>query len=389
MTQSVTLDHQHRPDGSLESSTPSTAKISFGKRSAFTQELHQRVEAYFRDNHKKKRGNPAMYVKTIVIVAWIFGSWAFLLLTPQVLGLKLLGCVMMGLAIAAYPMNVFHDAAHGGYSNNATLNRWLSFGGDVMGISNYFWRIRHNKLHHIYTNIPGYDMEIHGDGFVRMAPSAEHLWHHQYQHIFIWLVYPIIPIYWALSEVHLFFTACTGSASYLDNPIPKPKPADVVVFVVSRLVGLGFFVGLPLSLGYPLWQVFLGLILIYMVYGLVAVQVFMLAHILEKADFPTVDENDRHLDEDWVLFQMRTTADFAHRNPIVTWYLGGLNYQVVHHLFTDICHIHYPDLADILADVSAKHGVTYRRYDTSWDAIVSSYRWLKLMGQRPDTALAQ
>lgn len=356
-------------------------KISFGKRSPFTQELHRRVDAYFQDNNLQKRDNQAMYGKTLIILGWIFSSWAFLLFSPPVLWVKLLGCVMMGLALGAYPMNIFHDATHGGYSDHAILNRILSIGADCMGISNYLWRIRHNKLHHIYTNIPGYDMEIHGDGFVRMAPSDQHLWYHQYQHLFIWLVYPIIPIYWFFSELKVFFDACTTGAHYLQNPIPKPKFTDILVFVFARTVGISFFIGLPLLLGYSFLEIFLGLTIIYMVYGFIAVQVFMLAHILEKVDFPTVDPQTRHFDEDWVLFQMRTTADFSHRNPIICWYLGGLNYQVVHHLFPDICHIHYPDMADILADVCDRYGVEYKRYDTLGDVVVSCYRWLKFMGQ--------
>jgi linoleoyl-CoA desaturase len=362
---------------------PPEQRITFGKRSNFTQALHNRVDEYFAKTAYPRKDSPSLYLKTVVIIAWILGGWAGLLLSPPILWVKLLGCAFMGLGLAAYAMNVFHDASHGSYSHNSTLNTVLSIGGDVMGISNYFWRIRHNRLHHIYTNIPGYDMEIYGDGFVRMVPTDPHLWHHRYQHLFIWLIYPIIPIYWFLSEIKLFVEACQGKGRYGDIAIPVPKSQDVLVFVGARLLGLAFFVGLPLAMGYSLLETIVGLIVIYMTYGLVAVQVFMLAHVLEKVDFPTVTKNDRRLDEDWYLFQIRTTADFAHRSPLVCWYLGGLNYQVIHHLFPDICHIHYPELADILEEVCAEHGVIYRRYTTTWDAIVSCYRWLKSMAQAP------
>lgn len=362
---------------------PPEQKITFGKRSNFTQALHNRVDHYFAKTAHSRKGSPAVYIKTIVILGWIFGGWAGLLLSPPLLWVKLIGCGFMGLGLAAYAMNVFHDASHGAYSENSTLNALLSLGGDVMGISSYFWRLRHNRLHHIYTNIPGYDREIHGDGLVRMVPSDPYYWHHRYQHLFIWFIYPIIPIYWFISEIKLFIEACQGKATYGDISIPTPRLQDILIFLGARLVGLTFFVGIPLLLGYSLLETIVGLILIYMTYGLVSVQVFMLAHVLEKVDFPTVSQNDRTLDEDWFLFQIRTTADFAHRNPLVCWYLGGLNYQVIHHLFPSICHIHYPNLADILDEVCAEHGIIYRRYNTTEDAIVSCYRWLKSMSQNP------
>ncbi|MFZ9737582.1 MAG: fatty acid desaturase family protein [Prochlorotrichaceae cyanobacterium] len=361
-------------------------RITFGKRSSFTQELHQRVNDYFANTPRCRKDSPALYLKTAIIVAWIVGGWAALLLSPPLLWVKLMGCGLMGLGIAAYAMNVFHDASHGSYSHHAKLNAILRMGGDFIGISSYFWSIRHNKLHHVYTNIPGYDMEAHGDGIIRMLPSHEYRWYNRYQHFFIWLIYPIVPIYWFFSEIKLFINACQGSAAYEDIHIPVPKVQEILVFVIARILGLCFFVGLPLMLGYSLLETIVGLTLIYMTYGLVAVQVFMLAHILEKVDFPTLAQNDRRLDEDWFLFQIRTTADFAHRNPILCWYLGGLNYQVVHHLFPNICHIHYPELADILDETCAKYGVNYRRYGTLWDAIVSCYRWLKQMAQDPVTA---
>jgi linoleoyl-CoA desaturase len=76
-----------------------------------------------------------------------------------------------------------------------------------------------------------------------------------------------------------------------------------------------------------------------------------------------------------------TTVDFAQRSAMLTWFLGGLNFQVEHHLFPKVCHLHYPALSRIVAEVAAKHGVRYRNNRTLRGALASHFHHLQRLGR--------
>ena len=354
-------------------------RVTFSKNIGLRKELNRRVEEYFTTNKIKQKDNPAMYLKTAIIFSWIISSWAFVIFVPAPMWIKSLGCVVLGLGIAGCGMSVGHDANHGAYSYNSTVNKAIGLSYDFIGVSNFIWRFRHNFLHHNYTNLKDYDAEIYGDGLVRMSPNNEYKPHQRFQHLFIWFIYLIIPFYWYLNELRLVLVR----GNLLGHKIPQLKASDLIAFWGMRSLSLVFFVGIPLLVGYGLLQIFIGLSLAYMSYGLVACEIFMLAHVLEGLEFPQPDPKSNSIDDEWAVFQLKTTADFAPKNKILNWYVGGLNYQAIHHLFPNICHIHYPKLAPIVAEVAKEFGVNYQVYPTFTSAFASNYRWLKLMGQPP------
>jgi len=357
-------------------------RVRFGKNVGFRKELNQRVEAMFASSNLKPRDNPAMYLKTVIILGCVISAWTFTVFGPSVYWMKVLGCVTLGFAIAGVGFSIGHDANHGGYSNSHRVNRIVGSIYDFIGVSSYLWRFRHNVLHHTYTNILGHDVEIHGNGLVRMSPSMEHKWYHKFQHIFIWFVYLFIPFYWSVADVDLILF----KGKYLDNTIPEPQPLEMIALLGFKLIWLGLFVGIPIAVGYSTPEAIIGFTITYMTYGLWICTVFMLAHVLEPAEFVQPDVETNTIGDEWAIFQVKTAVDFAPNNWLLNWYLGGLNYQVVHHLFPHVCHIHYPKIAPILAEVCEEYGVKYNVYDTFWETIVANYRWLKKMGTAPSTA---
>ncbi len=361
------------------------AAVTFAKSVGFKKELNRRVENYFQSHQIKPRDNLAMYRKSLIILVWLVSAWTFTVFAPVPGWMRAIGCVVVGLAIGAVGMSVGHDANHGGYSRHQRLNRLIGLSYDVIGLSSYLWRFRHNFLHHTYTNVVNHDVEIHGDGLVRMSPEMPHLWYHKYQHLFIWLVYLVIPFYWSFCDLKIALFA----PKYHDHLVPKPAPIEMLTLVGLKLLGIIWLLGIPIYAGYSPLVAFLGYAIAYMTYGLVICVVFMLAHVLEPAEFITPQSNSRHpnaqhIDDEWAIFQVKTTVDFAPNNPILNWYVGGLNYQTVHHLFPHVCHIHYPQLAPILADVCAEFGIRYNVYPTFRGALAANYHWLKVMGQKLD-----
>lgn len=356
-------------------------RVTFAKNIGFRKELNKRVDAYFQSENLTPRDNPAMYFKSAIILGWVFFSWIFILFSPPVMWMKILGCIMLGMGFAGVGFSVGHDANHGGYSKKKWVNNTIGLTYDfVIGLSSYLWKFRHNYLHHTYTNILGHDVEIDGSGLVRMSPAREHKSYHKFQHLLINFVYAIIPFYWSFSDVKLILF----KGKYYEYNIPKPNTLELLTLIGAKFVWLGLYAGIPLALGYSPIEVIIGLCIVNMVYGIIICNVFMLAHVLEPAEFLEPSLPDNTVDDEWAIAQVKTTVDFAPENKFLNWYLGGLNYQTVHHLFPHVCHIHYPEIAPILAQVCEEYNVQYNVYPTFTKAIAANYRWLRIMGNPPE-----
>jgi linoleoyl-CoA desaturase len=128
-------------------------------------------------------------------------------------------------------------------------------------------------------------------------------------------------------------------------------------------------------------------VLVTAVIGVVLSVVFQLAHCVEEAAFPLPESDSLKMENAWAIHQVETTVDFARGSRMLSWLLGGLNFQIEHHLFPKICHIHYPALSKIVEETCREFGVKYQVHPTFWAGVVSHYRWLKQMG-RPEEEVA-
>lgn len=360
------------------------SKVTFSKAVGFRKELNRRVDAYFESESIKQRDNFAMYFKGVICLTWMISTWAFIIFVPSDSWIKLLGCVVLGISMAAIAFNIGHDANHGGYSNNQNVNKILSLATDLLGVSSYLWRYRHNVLHHTYTNIVDHDVDIDGEGLVRMSPEQEYRWFHRFQQFYIWILYGFVPLHGFIYDFYVLLI----KRNYINHGIPTPKKSDLITFFSFKAFWVAYVIGVPLMLGYSPLEVILGVVTTYMTVGVIMGFVFILAHVVDTADFLTPSPETGRIDDEWAICQVRTTVDFAPKNQVLNWYLGGLNFQAVHHLFPHICHIHYPKLAEIVEEVCGEFGIEYKVHETLAEAIASNYRWLKAMGTPPKMAEA-
>ena len=127
------------------------------------------------------------------------------------------------------------------------------------------------------------------------------------------------------------------------------------------------------------WQFLIGFAALHLVAGFILGVVFQLAHVVEGTEYPAPDGEGR-MEHQWLLHEMETTSNFARNNSALTWYVGGLNYQVEHHLFPKVCSAHYPALSRIVEVVAKRHGVPYHDQPTLMAAVGSHYRMLKRHG---------
>jgi linoleoyl-CoA desaturase len=339
-----------------------TPQVRFAGGGAFHADLHHRVDAYFEGSGRSRHGGWAIAVKVAAMLFWLAGSWAAAVFLPMPDWGRVLLSISIGLAVAGIGFSVMHDANHGATSSSPRLNRVLSLTLDLIGASSALWRDKHNRNHHTYTNVAGADPDLEaGVPFLRVAPwQPRHPWH-RFQHLYVWVIYAVFPLKW------WFFDDL--------RDMVQLRRRERLALLAGKAVFVGWAFVVPAML-HPSWGLCALWAVALVTLGNVVAAVFQLAHCVDSAEFVAPDEARR----DWAQHQVATTVDFAPGNAVLGWYLGGLNFQVEHHLFARVCHLHYPALSRIVRATCAEHGVRYRCEPTLRSALAANMRWLRGLG---------
>jgi linoleoyl-CoA desaturase len=356
----------------------SVRSLRFTQRRNFQKTLNERINTYLSENNIPGRDVPAMYLKTAVVLAWWLGTYLLLLLGQFPLWVNFVLCLVWAMAIASVGFNVMHDAIHGAYSSRPGINKLASLTAELMGISGFRWRTKHNVWHHTYTNIAGFDDDVETFGFMRLTPREPWKPLYKGQAWYFPLIYSFIAIDFFLRDFMMVFSGKTDA----NHVYPKMTTADKVTFWAGKLFFIGIMFVLPLMV-FPWWQVLIGFFIVMLTLGLILGVVFQLAHINDNTEFPEPVGSPQHIENEWAVHQAETTADFAPRNWLLNFYVGGLNYQVEHHLLSHICHLNYPRLAPVVRATCEEFGVRYNCYPTWRQAFASHILELRLLGSQP------
>jgi linoleoyl-CoA desaturase len=366
-----------------------SSKVRFvdSKQSEFFATVKQRVDAYFKDKNLSKNANSLMYFKT----AFYLGGFLLfygLIMSNQFAPLTMLYfAIGLGMFAAFIGFNICHDAIHGGYSANPTVNKTFSYLFNLIGANAYVWSITHNVVHHTYTNMPGHDEDIEvAPGLLRLSPEDKINKIQKYQHFYAFLLYGFASLSWVFRKDYVkFFQKKIGN---MDNT-KHPKGEVFRLFFFKGLYYTVFII-LPLIVLTEItwWQFIIGFVVMHFAEGLVLGLVFQLAHVVEGTAFPYVNDQG-NIEEAWAVHQMQTTANFARKSFMATWLCGGLNMQVEHHLFPKVCHIHYPNISEIVKRTAEEFNVPYIENKTFLGALRSHYKMLKKFGIEEQRLLAQ
>jgi len=316
-----------------------------------------------------------MYLKTSVILVWFVLSWALLVFVANAPWQGFLCAVSLGLSIAAVGMSIQHDANHGAYSNRAWVNRLFGATLDLMGVASFIWRPKHNSGHHTHTNLDGVDFDLDFGPLARLTTTQRRRSWHRYQHLYLWGFYGFLLPKWVFWDDWMILrTRMIGV-----HRLPRPTRRHFASFAFWKLLFFGWAVALPLVF-HPWWQVLIFHAIAASTVGFTLGTIFQLAHCTEQATFPLADKTTRLVANDWATHQLETTVDFGSDSKWLTWFCGGLNFQVEHHLFPKVCHLHYPALQRIVARVAARHGLAHRSEVTFGTALRSHYLHLRALG---------
>lgn len=363
----------------IKTRTEPVPALRFRGHVGFRKTITERVEAYMVANNLPARDLPGMYRKSLFMFAWWAASYAAILLAGLPLWTDAILCFSFGLASAGVGFNVMHDANHEGYSNNMRLNRVLGWSIELLGLSSFIWRQQHNIWHHTYTNISGLDEGLEAEGTMRWSP------HDPWKPVFVaqHLYWPVI---YALSAMSLLFIrnfkVYFAGKSGDTFRYPKMSRFDKGVFWTFRVVNAVIFFALPVVF-FPWYQVLIGFALGVATAGFVMATILQLAHVMYAVEFPEPTGDPLHIENEWAVHEVQTTLDFAPNNRLLNWYVGGLNFQIEHHLFPRMCHINYPKIKPIVEQTCEEFGVTYLSYPTFKDAMSDHVRSLRWLGRSP------
>ena len=353
-----------------------TPKFKNVKGTDFHKELKRRVNNYFTENNKKSTGDFSLYFKAILFWVLYLALYVHVVFFTPATWIALSECLLMGGLTAGIGFNVMHDGGHGSFSESPFWNKIAAFSVNALGASAIMWNNKHNIIHHTYTNIAGVDDDIEIKPMLRMCESQKKYKIHRFQHIYVWFLYTQLLIIWVFATDYTkYFRKKVGSI-----PIKKMSRFDHFAFWSAKISYYFMMIALPIYIvGFLPWLT--GFSVLAMFAGLVLSVVFQLAHTVEETAFPVPVENTNDIENEWAIHQIETTANFATRNKLISWLVGGLNFQIEHHLFPKISHIHYPAISKIIKNTCAEFNVKYIEYRKMRHALFSHATYLRRMGR--------
>lgn len=350
----------------------------------FFATLRKRVDTYFKENKISKHANSSMVIKTIILMSAYLLPFIFLLAFTPSFQVSLILWTIMGFALSGIGMSVMHDANHGAYSSSHNTNYWLGHTLNLLGGSVFNWKLQHNVMHHTYTNIHNYDDDIADKLILKFNPHTEVKWYHKLQVVYAFLFYGILTLYWAVLKDFIQFHKYTKQG--VNTGTKEQNRVIWLKIFLSKVVYWAALFALPVFVSHiPFMELVWGYLLMQFISGIVLTVVFQLAHTVEGTTHP-LPNTDMTIENNWAIHQMNTTVNFSRKSKWISWYVGGLNFQVEHHLFPTICHVHYPQVSEIVKATAEEFGVPYLENETFGSAFKSHCNAIISFGKTPTLA---
>jgi linoleoyl-CoA desaturase len=354
------------------------SKVSFKSPSTpFFKTLKEKVDQYFVENQIHPTGGRKLYIKSVIQIISAIALYTWLVFFTPGIVLSVILCAIFGFSLAVIGFNVMHEGGHNSFSENKKLNKITAYSLNMLGGNTYFWKIKHNVNHHTFTNIEGHDGDIDVKPFMRLSEEQPKLWIHKFQHIYWVVLYGVSYFAWILfQDFQKYFTKKITKDSKVKMNLDRQEH---MIFWATKVIYIGVYIVVPiLVLG--LAPALLGIAVAGVACGIALSIVFQLAHVVEHTVFPLPNEDTNKMDQEWAIHQLNTTANFSTRNKVISWFLGGLNFQIEHHLFPKISHIHYPVISQIVKETCADYNVGYIEYPSFFSAFKAHLFHIKKLG---------
>jgi linoleoyl-CoA desaturase len=370
----------HRSDSSpsvLAGAEAPTHRESLGRGRHFGRDLRDAVDGRL-DRVTLRRAHRQVQRKALIIGGWYLVSYLLVVFAAS-WPMGILACTSLALAMAGVGFNIQHDANHnalfdtGRSKRLSPANRMAGWSMYALGGSSRRWIAGHVHVHHSATNVVGKDDDIELAPFGRLAPQQRHRPWHRFQHLYLWALYCATAVAIMGSDIK----SIVAESLRGDPADRRGRRREYLQLGLTKAAFAFAMLGVPL-LFHPWWVVALGATFTLSITGLLLGVVFQMAHAVEEAEFRRAGDRG---DVRWHEWQVRSTVDFCHGDGAVarmlTWYIGGLNFQTEHHLFPQVPHTAYPVIAPVVREVCRDFGVPHRVQPNLRRAVASHYRHLR------------
>lgn len=344
--------------------------------SPFFDEVRENVDRYFSSQNLCKFANGKMFVKSAMTLIIYLSSYFFLLFGNYNLVTFFILEILLGLGMASIFLNIAHDASHNTFFKNKKLNRLLLNSLALIGLNPYIFDLLHNRIHHAFTSIEGtgYDIPLEEYSILRLSKNQEIKAIHKYQVYYAPLIYCIVILYYIfMLDFMVFKRKKLGNSEGINHTLHR-----FIALCLNKILYIFFLIALPLILiDLPISTILLGILVSHITASIMFAIVGVLNHQIFESVFPEPNENgliDKHKKE----HELEVTIDFSPYNKIVNMLFGGFNTHVAHHLFPNICHIHYVEITKMIETISVKHGLTYKK-NSLYNSIISHFKYLKAL----------
>tara|TARA_Y100000994_G_scaffold249623_1_gene262776 strand:+ start:17998 stop:18915 length:918 start_codon:yes stop_codon:yes gene_type:complete len=292
--------------------------------------------------------------------------------------LFLLLWAIMGIGMAGVGMCIMHDGNHNAFSNNRKINQLMGFTLQILGGTYKNWKIQHNQLHHKYPNTINYDPDVSPIKLLRFSPDSYYSKIYRFQFIYAWFLYGLMTFSFAtIKEFKQLIEWKKG------NVITSGQYNQLMLELIGwKIVYYIFILVIPLiTLNISFSQWFGLFFLMHFIAGFLLAIVFQTAHIMPECEHLQFSEK---MDlNSWAVNQLLTTSNYSPNNKVFSWMIGGLNYQIEHHLFPGICHVHYSSISNIVKRKAIEYNLPYNCKKNFTQAIYSHAKMLYYLGN-PD-----
>src|SRR4051794_783453 len=368
--------------GAVQSRRGSTPmKFRNGRDKDFHLAVKAKVGAYFESEGVTRYGDWRVLVKGIILISVTAGLYA-LILSNRLTGLPLLlAALLFGVSCILVSFNLAHDAAHDALTPSRRLNRVIYVATFLLnGTSPYLWRRRHVGSHHTFPNVQGGDADMDDNPFLRVTPSSPYRRHFRHQHLYAPLVYMLFSPYTVFVYDFEFFFRDRLANMDLKHDLRRLRVMAIVA--CEKLAYFALMLVIPLLvLDQPWWAVVLGFAVMQCAASLAFTLPLVSTHVAGEIAFPEADESGL-VEGSWATHQLATSMDYSPDSRLANWVLGAVNAHAAHHLFPDICHVHYVALSRIIEETAHEYGVPYHAMPFA-AALRSPSRHLKRMGAGP------
>ncbi len=353
-------------------------------KNGFYETVNANVDSYFLENKISPYANASMWIKTTVMLS-LYMVPCVLMITGVAAGNYWLFYgfwILMAFGMVGIGTSVMHDAQHGSYSANKNVNTFIGFILEIIGGYAVTWRIQHNVLHHTFTNVAGLDEDIDSIKLLRFSPRQPKRRYHKYQYLYVWFFYMMMTLFWMTAKDYLQVIRYKQHDLLVRQKVSLKQA--LFRLTVYKIFYYAYIMVLPILFsGMPWYHVLFGFLIMHFTAGLILSCIFQPAHIMESSGFalPLKIKEKRQMENSWAIHEVANTTDFGQNKRFLTWFIGGLNFQIEHHLFTNICHVHYPKLAPIVRSVADSFGIPYHVQPSFFKALGLHVEMLKKLGR--------